>query len=361
VTERLQDVDTPALILDLDRMERNIGRMAEFAKACGVSLRPHAKTHKSPEIAKMQLAAGAIGVCLQKVGEVEVFAGSGIRDIFLTNEVVVPRKIERLARIAERTHLGVAADNIDVVKTTGRIFKERGTKIDVYVDVDSGLGRCGVQAKDAAKIAKEISRHGNLVFKGIMGYEGNVNAARTKAEQVRLSGAAMGEIVKAKKGIEAAGLRVDVVSVGSSVSTWINAKHPIATEVQPGMYVFNDRRLVESGVATMEDCALTVLATVTSRPARQRAVADAGSKAFNFDSGLYPVPLEKEGVVVQHFSEEHAWLHLTGEGEGLAVGDRIRLIPAHCCTTVNQFDEFVGIRGERVERVIPVLARGKMT
>jgi D-serine deaminase-like pyridoxal phosphate-dependent protein len=359
--KQFQEVDTPALILDLDRMDRNIRRMAEFAKGCGVSLRPHAKTHKSPEIAKIQLEAGSTGICLQKVSEVEVFAGSGIRDIFLTNEVVVPQKLERLAKIAERTHLGVAADNIDVVKATGEIFKERGTEIDVYVDVDSGLGRCGVQAKDAPKIASEISRHGNLVFKGIMGYEGNVNAARMREEQVRLSRAAMDKIVKAKKGIEAAGLRVDVVSVGSSVSTWINAKHPITTEVQPGMYIFNDRRLVESGVATMKDCALTVLATVTSRPAKRRAVADAGSKAFNFDSGLYPVPLETEGVVAQHFSEEHAWLHLVGEGEGLAVGDRIRFVPAHCCTTVNQFDDFVGIRGERVERLIPVLARGKMT
>ena len=131
--KNLDDVDTPALILDIDRMEKNVRRMAKFAKECGVSLRPHVKTHKSPEIARIQLAAGSSGVCLQKVSEVEVFAGAGIRDVFLTNEVVVPQKIERLARLAERVHLGVAADDVDVVKTTARVFKDSGTEIDVYV------------------------------------------------------------------------------------------------------------------------------------------------------------------------------------------------------------------------------------
>jgi len=360
LTKNLDDVDTPALILDLDRMEFNIKRMAAFAKECGVSLRPHVKTHKSPEIAKMQLAAGSSGVCLQKVSEVEVFAGAGISDIFLTNEVVVPEKIERMARLAETIHLGVAVDDVDVVKTTGKIFKEAGTKLDVYVDVDSGMGRCGVQAKNAPEIAKEISKHDSLVLKGIMGYEGNVNGAKTKEEQVRLSNVAMDKIVIAKKGVERAGMTVDVVSVGSSVSTWINAKHPATTEVQPGMYALNDHVLVKRGVATMKECALTVIATVMSKPARNRAVVDAGSKAFNFDTGLFPIPLDRKGVVMEHFSEEHGWLHLTGSGTSTKIGDRIRFVPAHCCTAVNQHNEFVAIRGDKVDRVIPVLARGKM-
>lgn len=359
MARHLDDIETPALILDMDRMERNIKRMAKFAKECGVSLRPHVKTHKSPEIAKIQLAAGSSGVCLQKVSEVEVFAGAGIHDIFLTNEVVVPQKIQRLARIAEKTHVGVAADDVDVVRTTGRIFKDAGAKLDVYVDIDAGMGRCGVQARDAPKIAKEISRHGSLVFRGIMGYEGHVNGAKTKDEQVRLSNAAMDKIVAAKMEVERAGLAVDVVSVGSSVSTWINAMHPATTEVQPGMYALNDHVLVSRGVATMQ-YALTVLATVMSKPARDRAVVDAGSKAFNFDMGLYPVPLDREGVVMEHFSEEHGWLHLTERGREVRIGDRVRFVPAHCCTAVNQHDEMVGIRGDRVERIIPVLARGKM-
>lgn len=360
MAKHLDEVDTPALILDMDRMERNIERMAKFAKECGVSLRPHAKTHKSPEIAKIQLAAGSEGVCLQKASEVEVFADNGINDIFLTNEVVVPHKIERLARVAEKIRLGIAADDVGVVKTMGRIFKEAGSSLEVYVDVDSGMGRCGVQAKNAPELAKEISRHDSLKFKGIMGYEGNVNWAKTKREQVKLSNAAMDRMSEAKRGIERAGLEVAVVSVGSSVSTWINAKHPDTTEVQPGMYIFNDHVLVSRGVATMENCALSVIATVMSKPADSRAVVDAGSKAFNFDTGLYPVAFEREGVVMNHFSEEHGWLRLTGVGTDVKIGDRIRFLPAHCCTAVNQHREFVGIRGNRVEKVIPVLARGKM-
>ncbi|MDA4134142.1 MAG: alanine racemase [Thaumarchaeota archaeon] len=360
MAKQLSEVDTPALILDLDRMEQNIKRMSRFAKECGVSLRPHVKTHKSPEIAKIQLAAGSKGVCLQKVSEVEVFAAAGIGDIFLTNEVIVPEKLERLARVAQRTHVGLAADDVEVVKTIGKVFRDEGASLDVYVDVDTGMGRCGVQAKDAARVAKEISRQDALVFKGIMGYEGNVNGAKTKDEQVRLSNIAMEKIVAAKRGVKRAGLDVEVVSVGSSVSSWINAKHPATTEIQPGMYALNDHVLVSRGVATMKQCALTVIATVMSKPASDRAVVDAGSKAFNFDTGLFPIPLDREGVVMEHFSEEHGWLHLTGKGREVKIGDRIRFVPAHCCTAVNQHERFVGIRGERVERMIPVLARGKM-
>ena len=149
-------------------------------------------------------------------------------------------------------------------------------------------------------------------------------------------------------------------SVGSSVSTWINAKHPAVTEVQPGMYVFNDHVLVDRGVATWNDCALTVIATVMSRPAPDRAVVDAGSKAFNFDTGLFPKALGRDGIKMTHFSEEHGWLQLEGEGRNLKIGDRISFVPAHCCTTVNQFEEMHGIRGNSVEKVFPILARGKM-
>lgn len=360
MSRHLSDLDTPALVVDLDRMEKNIERMAKFAKDCGVKLRPHVKTHKSPEIAKLQLAAGSSGVCLQKVSEVEVFAGAGIRDIFLTNEVVVPQKIERLARLAEKTRLGVAADDLGVIRTTARIFREAGARLDVYVDVDSGMGRCGVQPEDAPHLAKEISRQDSLVFRGIMGYEGHVSRAETRAEQIKLSNAAMDKVVAAKKGIERAGLSVDVVSVGSSVSSWINAKHPATTEIQPGMYIFNDHVLVSRGVATMKDCALTVLSTVMSKPSKDRAVVDAGSKAFNFDTGLFPVALDHEGIAMEHFSEEHGWLHLSGRGTNIRIGDQLRFVPAHCCTCVNQHDEIIGVRGDEVEMVFPVLARGKM-
>jgi D-serine deaminase-like pyridoxal phosphate-dependent protein len=354
------DLDTPSLIVDLDTMERNMNRMVKFTRECGVTLRPHAKTHKVPEIAKMQLRAGSEGVCLQKTGEVEVFAANGINNIFLTNEVVAKEKLERLAVVAEKAHLGIAVDDIEVARLTGKVFREAGTEIDAYIDVDVGMHRCGIEARDAKAIAAEISRREGLTLQGIMGYEGNVNGARTKREQVKLAKAAMDEIVRAKREIERGGMKVDSISVGSSVSTWINAKHPDVTEVQPGMYIFNDHLLVERGVATWDDLALTVVATVMSKPAENRAVVDAGSKAFNFDTGLYPLPLEHTGVVMEHFSEEHGWLRLSGEGRRLKIGDKIRFVPAHCCTAVNQYDEMYGIRDGGVERTFSILARGKM-
>ena len=358
---RIEDLDTPALVVDLDRMENNIKRMVEFTKGCGVELRPHAKTHKVPEIAKMQIQAGSRGVCLQKTSEGEVFADNGIDDIFLTNEVVTTGKIERLAELGRKIHLGVAVDNVDVAQSMSRIFKNAGSEIDVYVDIDVGMHRCGVgDPVTAAGLAREISSRDGLVFKGLMGYEGNVNQAKSKEEQIRLANAAMDEMVRAKGAIEKAGMKVDSVSVGSSVSTWINAKHPAVTEVQPGMYVFNDHVLVDRGVATWSDCALTVVATVMSRPSLERAVVDAGSKAFNFDTGLFPKALGRDGIKMTHFSEEHGWLELQGEGRSVRIGDRITFVPAHCCTTVNQFEEIHGIRGSTVEKVFPVLARGKM-
>ena len=320
--EKLDEVDTPALILDLDRMENNIKRMAKFAKNVGSRCGRTSRLTSPQRLPRFSSAAGSKGVCLQKVSEVEVFAAAGIGHIFLTNEVIVPKKLRRLARVAETAHIGLAADDVSVVKTIGRIFKDAGAALDVYVDVDTGMGRCGVQAKDAAKVAAEISRQDGLVFKGIMGYEGNVNGAKTKEEQVRLSNAAMDKIVAAKKGVERAGLGVEVVSVGSSVSSWINAKHSATTNIQPGMYALNDHVLVSRGVATMQQCALTVIATVMSKPAGDRAVVDAGSKAFNFDTGLFPIPLDRKGVVMEHFSEEHGWLHLTGKGREVKIGDR---------------------------------------
>ncbi len=355
-----EELDTPALLVDIDRMERNIERMAKFARECGVALRPHVKTHKIPELAKMQLSAGSTGVCLQKVSEAEIFAAEGIRDIFITNEIVGHQKHERVATLAEKIHLGVAADNADVVKQMGQAVREAGSEIDVYVDVDSGFGRCGVKADDAADLAEAITREKNLVFKGIMGYEGHIGGGKTKEERLKIANDATAIVARAKQNIVRKGMKVDVVSVGSSVSTWIVAKDPTVTEVQPGMYIFNDVFLLDREVATLDDCALTVLATVMSKPVAERAVVDAGSKAFQWDQGVFPRSFNREGVSMVKFSEEHGWLSLAGEAKQLKVGEKLQFIPVHCCTCVNQHDELIGLRNSKVEKVWPILARGKM-
>jgi 3-hydroxy-D-aspartate aldolase len=354
----LAELDTPALVVDLDIMERNIKRMHDFTEKCGVELRPHVKTHKSPDIAKLQVEAGSKGVCLQKVSEVEVFADNGLKDIFLTNEVVVPQKLERLARIASRIHVGLAVDDAKVVKTIGRIFHDNGEEIDIYVDVDSGMHRTGVKPVDAGPLAKQISRQEGLVFKGIMAYEGHVHG--TKKERLDLSNKAMAIVGQAEKAIQKAGLKSEVISVGSSVSTWTNAKNPLTTEVQPGMYVFNDAGLVHNGVATWDDCALKVYATVMSKPDEGRAVVDSGSKCYNFDKAQFP-ETRHPGVKMYNFSEEHGWLKLSGDGKKVKIGDRLTFIPVHCCTTVNQHDQIYGVRKGKVERVFKTAARGKMT
>jgi D-serine deaminase-like pyridoxal phosphate-dependent protein len=242
----------------------------------------------------------------------------------------------------------------------GSAVREAGSELDVYVDVDCGMGRCGVQPDDAAGIADAVERENGLVFKGIMGYEGHVHGGKTKDERLKLAIDAMTAVTRAKKDIEKKGIGVEVVSVGSSVSTWTVAKDPVATEVQPGMYVFNDAGLVDRQVATVDECALTVLATVMSKPVQERGVVDAGSKAFQWDQGQFPRVFDREGVKMVKFSEEHGWLTLEGEAKKLRVGERLRFIPVHCCTCVNQHDEMIGLRGSKVEKVWPILARGKM-
>jgi 3-hydroxy-D-aspartate aldolase len=355
------DLDTPSLLVDLSIMEKNMKRMADFARECGVKLRPHAKTHKVPEIAKMQLETGSRGVCLQKLSEAEVFASQGIGDIFITNEVVGTQKIERMARLAKKLHLGVAVDDPNNLEEISKACSNEGSEIDLYVEVDVGMHRCGVATpKQAVELAELISKQKNVILKGIMGYEGHVADGKTKEERLKACKEAMDIVSETKKGIKDKGLPVDVVSVGSSVSSWVNAKHPDVTEIQPGMYLFNDVGLVEREVASYDDCALSVVSTVMSKSSPNHSVVDAGSKAFNFDQRRFPKVKGREGIEVVKFSEEHGWLEMRNEN-GISLGDRLEFIPYHCCTCVNQHDEMMGMRGSKVEKKWKILARGRMS
>ena len=359
--QTIDDLDTPSLIVDMDILERNQRRMMEFIRECHVNFRPHVKTHKVPEIAKIQLAAGAKGVCLQKLSEAEVFATHGITDIFITNEVVGTHKYPRLARLADQIDLKVAIDNYENAVEISKACSEVGTELKVFVDVDVGMHRCGVLPVEAGVLADKISRLKNLVFTGIMGYDGHVSHGNSKSGQSEMAEEAMDQIAIAQKEIRKAGLEIQVTSVGSSVSTWTDAKRPEVTEVQPGMYLFNAINLVEAGVATVDDCALTVLSTVMSKPADDRAILDAGSKAFHFDHCKYPWLVGFEDAEIYGFSEEHANVRLKGASRSLKVGDRVKGIPQHCCTCINQHNEMVALRKGKVENVWKVAARGMMT
>jgi D-serine deaminase-like pyridoxal phosphate-dependent protein len=355
------EIDTPALIVDLDVMMKNIREMAKLAKERGVKLRSHIKTHKVPEIAKMQLEEGSRGICAQKVGEAEVMADHGINDIFITNEVVGTPKIKRLARLAERNKIYVAVDHPENIKSLSEIMKENGVELGIYIDVDCGMHRTGITPEKAPELASLVTRSDGLFLAGVMGYEGHAGAPIRREERERLTDEAMKTTMEAVRLINKEGIEVKEVSVGSTPTVWYSSSYEGVTEIQPGTYVFNDYYLVERGVVPIERCALHVLVTVMSRTAPDRGVIDAGSKAFQLDMNRYPIAVDIQGVEVVKFSEEHGWLKITGEAQNkVKLGDKLEFIPYHVCTCVNQFDIMYIIKNDKVQQEYQIKARGKM-
>ncbi|MEM2549977.1 MAG: DSD1 family PLP-dependent enzyme [Nitrososphaerota archaeon] len=361
ITMNKLDIDTPALVVNFDVMMRNIREMAKLAKESGVKLRAHVKTHKVPEIAKLQLEEGSKGICVQKLGEAEVMANHGIDDIFITNEIVGEKKIKRLADLAEKIKIYVAVDHPENVISLSQSMKERGVELGVYIDVDCGMHRTGVSPEKAPELASLIHRSEGLYFAGVMGYEGHAGAPLKADERQKLTEEAIQMTLEAVRLIKNRGIEVKEVSVGSTPTVAYSSKFEEVTEIQPGTYVFNDYYLVDRAVATIETCALRVLATVMSRSAPDRGVIDAGSKAFQLDMNRYPVATGIQGVEVIKFSEEHGWLKITGEAQNkIKLGDKLEFIPYHVCTCVNQHDTMYITRNDKVIYEWQIKARGKM-
>ncbi len=356
------DIDTPALVVDVNTLRRNILEMVDFSRKFGRKLRPHIKTHKVPEIAWMQLQAGSSGICVQKLGEAEVMAEAGINDIFISNEVVGRQKMVRLTRLAEKVRLMVAADSPENVMELGRNCREAGVEVGVYVDIDCGMHRTGVKPESAWEIAKRVTELEGLYLVGVMGYEGHAGAPTNRDERNRLIDESVRETLRAVQIMKSKGIEPAEVSVGSSATVRVSAQYDGVTELQPGMYVFNDWYLVEREVASVETCALHVLTTVMSKTTSDRCVVDAGSKSFHFDMGRYPVCVGVEGVEIYKFSEEHGWIKLSGNAQtNVRLGDRLEFIPYHVCPCVNQFDKIYGVDGDNVVSVWEVKARGRVT
>ncbi|GBC71915.1 D-threonine aldolase [Candidatus Calditenuaceae archaeon HR02] len=356
------EIDTPALIVDVDVMIRNIRDMAKFAKERGLKLRPHVKTHKAPQIAKMQVEEGGNGICVQKLGEAEVMAEYGLDNIFITNEVVGRLKLSRLAKLREKIEVFVAVDHLDNIRDLSNIMRDRGLDLGVYVDVDCGMHRTGVPPEKAPDLAEAITRSEGLYLVGIMAYEGHAGAPLGREERKNLIRKAMEQTLFSVKLVERKGIEVNEVSVGSSATVRYSGMFEGITELQPGMYIFNDYYLVEREAATVDTCALHVLTTVMSRPSPDRGVIDAGSKTFHFDMNRYPIAVGVEGVEIVKFSEEHGWLTLKGEAQHrIRLGDRLEFIPYHVCPCVNQFDTLYGLKGDKVQYMWTVAARGKVT
>ncbi|MQT14125.1 D-TA family PLP-dependent enzyme [Segnochrobactrum spirostomi] len=347
-------LETPCVLIDLDRVEANLARAQAYADANGLALRPHIKTHKLPRFAKRQIELGAVGITCQKLGEAEVMADAGITDIFLPYNIVGPAKLARLKALAGRIRLSVTADGAAVVDGLSRSFAAAAEPLSVLVECDTGMGRCGVQTpEEALALAETIAAAPGLVFGGLMTYPatGKVEAANAwlKAAVALLS---------------ARGLPPAIVSNGGTPDLWHAGEVSVATEHRPGTYIYLDRFQVEKGVGSFDDCALTVLTTVVSRPTADRAVVDAGSKALTSDTlGLdgFGRVVGYEDAVVKALSEEHGVIDLSACGETRPqVGDLLRIIPNHACVVSNLFDAVHLVRGDTVVETVPVAARGRV-
>jgi D-serine deaminase-like pyridoxal phosphate-dependent protein len=361
---RVEDLDTPCLMVDLDRMERNIREWQAAVSAHGVQLRPHVKTHKVPEIACMQLAAGAGGITVAKVAEAEVFAAGGAQDIFIAYPVIGAQKWQRIAQLARQCTMTVGVDSEVGVRGLSEAAAVAGVQIRVRVEIDSGLNRAGVQPDQAAALCRLIISLPGLQLDGIFGFRSVMFGAAGGRSAAEL-GREEGELYVAwANQLRAQGIPIQQVSVGSTPTAKYAAAVPGVTEVRPGTYIFGDYMMAELGAVRYEDVALSILCTVVSRPTADKATVDGGSKTFCGDS--VPARYNLKGYAravnmeayVESMSEEHGVVRL-GAGANPQIGERIAFYPIHVCTTVNLSDELVGVRNGKVERVWPILARGK--
>lgn len=360
---RLEEVDTPALLIDLDAFERNIAKMAGFVKEAGVAIRPHAKTHKSPMIALKQIAAGASGQCCQKVGEAEVLVHGGVRDVLVSNQIVGTSKLARLAALSKHAKVAVCADNADNVADIDAAAGAAGTTLEVLVEVDLGMQRCGVTpGAPAADLAKKIDAAPNLTFGGLQVYHGSAQHVRGFTERKAVIAKAGEMVSESVRALAAAGLQCRLVTGAGTGTFQFEAGSGVWNELQAGSYIFMDadygRNLAEDGepVSTFEH-SLFVYATVMSRPTADRAILDCGHKAASIDAGL-PVVADFADITYAGASDEHGKCLMGAAAPNLKLGQKIRLIPGHCDPTVNLHDWYVGYRGEVVECLWPVAARG---
>jgi D-serine deaminase-like pyridoxal phosphate-dependent protein len=351
----LAGIATPAVLIDLDKVERNIKRLQDYADGCGLKVRPHIKTHKLPQIATRQLKAGAIGVTCQKISEAEamVAATPEIRDVLITYNIVGAEKLDRLAALAKKVNLSVVADNEKVIDGLRNRFVSEAKPLPVLIECNTGANRCGMATPEEAVIlAEAVAKSPGLTFAGLMTYPPPNGTANVQTFMAR-----------AKALLEAKNIPVPVITSGGTPSMMMAGEAPVTTEYRAGTYVYNDRSLVERGVCGWDDCALTVLATVVSVPTDNRAIIDAGSKTLTSDlMGLagYGHVLSRPDIRVDQLSEEHGRLSTLGPID-LGVGDLIRIVPNHACVVTNMVDKVRVMTGGHLLGTWNVCARGCIT
>jgi D-serine deaminase-like pyridoxal phosphate-dependent protein len=350
------DLDTPALLLDADILEANIAKMASFARQEGVNLRPHCKTHKAPIIARKQLEAGAIGITCQKLGEAEVMVDEGIEGLLIANQIVGETKIRRLISLAGRADVMVAVDDPRNISNLSAAASGAGIRLKVLVEVDVGMGRCGVPPdQPSLALTRLVHESPGLEFCGLMGYEGHTVMIDDVEEREAKARQALSLLVETVELLKGNGFKVPIVSSSGTGTFDIGGGFPGITEIQVGSYATMDGRYRQVGVPF--DCALTVLTSVISTPTDGIVVTDAGVKSVTIEFG-WPQVLGYPDAEVVYLSEEHGKLKIP-DSAGLNPGDKLEFLPMHGCTTINLHDHFYVVRDDEFQERWQVAARGR--
>ncbi len=366
----LEQLDTPSLIVDLDVMEKNLGRMQSFANKNHVNLRPHTKAHKIPELALLQIEHGAQGICVAKLGEAEVMLAGGVRDVLVTTPIANAQKIERLVAARKKypeSKLMQVIDDTRHAELISAAAVDAGVSVDLLIEVESGQNRCGVEVgPDLLALIKTINTLPNINYKGIQAYSGHLQHVESFQEREKLARAAVEPVFAyIEKHLTEPELRPEIVSGGGS-GTYNMYEGLFFTELQAGSYLFMDWDYHTIGAANGDnvyndfDCALKVWTTVISHPKPSRAVVDAGMKCLSIDSGM-PKVEGRDDIEYMTGGDEHGILHLCdgSGGKALQIGDKLAVIPSHCDTTLSQFKTLYGIRNGRIEQQWEILGRGR--
>jgi D-serine deaminase-like pyridoxal phosphate-dependent protein len=371
----LASLRTPCVLVDQEKLERNIERMQAAADARRIRLRPHAKTHKSPDLAQIQIARGAVGICCAKLGEAEVFAVAGIEDIRVPYPLN-PVNAARVLALLDRTKLSFIVDHLDVARAWSRILDEAGRTVDVLVKVDVGLHRCGIdpEAANAVDFVTCVAGLPGLALRGLLSHAGHAYGAGSDGETADIAATEARLLTALRDKVAQAGVVLEEISVGSTPTARFSLREEGITELRPGNYVYYDRTQVALGSASWDDCALTVLSQVVSRPAADRVILDAGSKTLTSDlahgagdvSG-YGAVLESldravpnQNLLIERLSEEHAAVRVRDRESNLQPGDLVRIVPNHACVVSNLMDEVWLVSGHEAVDRMDIAARGRI-
>ena len=374
---KLSQLRTPCVLVDTARVERNLERLQSTVNSRGLRLRPHAKTHKSVELAKRQIAGGAIGICCAKLGEAEVFAAAGIEDIRLPYPLN-PVNAERVLELLDQTRLSFIVDHMAVARGWSEAMQRAGRSVDVLVKVDVGFHRCGIdpESADAADFVARIAELPGLNFRGLLSHAGHGYGATTETQVREIAEAESRTMTALADAVGAKGVEVTEISVGATPTVRYSVDQKGLTELRPGNYIYFDRTQVSLGAAGWDDCALTVLARVVTKPAPDRIIVDSGSKTLTNDlaRGFAPAPgygavlrstggvqSPDESLIVERLSEEHANVRVTSGAHALEPGDLVRIVPNHSCVVSNLVDSAWLVDGDQVLERLEISARGRIT